>query len=293
LFFQLKKSIMKTFINKALAFVLVGIIVLSISFTSCETEEEPIPIDLPPISSLKIDLNEFPSNNTKSVELAAWNWLHASLTAFAWNAVLAVNVAIPVAAYVEAFNHAPVYLGDHSWEWSYSVIVGAETYETRLLGKRLDNETFSMEMNLSQLGGFQDFKWFEGEIRYDHTAATWMISHSPDIRTEYLEIAYEKDFALSLLSQEQDALYEVEEALKRIENNVYGICEMSGEQIPVERLKAIPFARYTVECQQKFEQENFARNRWDTNPQFMDSTDTFFEEDNDDDSSGNDSRSKD
>jgi RNA polymerase-binding transcription factor DksA len=41
--------------------------------------------------------------------------------------------------------------------------------------------------------------------------------------------AYDRDFALSLLSQEQDALYEIEEALKRIEMGSYGICEMSGK----------------------------------------------------------------
>lgn len=65
--------------------------------------------------------------------------------------------------------------------------------------------------------------------------------------------AYDRDFALSLLSQEQDALYEIEEALKRIESGTYGICEMSGKAIAHARLEAIPFARYTVECQAQIE----------------------------------------
>ena len=43
---------------------------------------------------------------------------------------------------------------------------------------------------------------------------------------------YDRDFALSLLSQEQDALYEIDQALKRIELGTYGICEMSGKSIP-------------------------------------------------------------
>lgn len=74
--------------------------------------------------------------------------------------------------------------------------------------------------------------------------------------------AYDKDFALSLLSQEQDALYEIEEALKRIENGTYGICEMSGKPIPVARLEALPFARLTVECQAEFERtRKFQRSR--------------------------------
>src|SRR6266436_5633210 len=70
--------------------------------------------------------------------------------------------------------------------------------------------------------------------------------------------AYDRDFALSLLSQEQDALYEIDEALKRIELGIYGKCEMSGKPIPRARLEAIPFARFTVECQSKLEKQSRA-----------------------------------
>jgi DnaK suppressor protein len=70
--------------------------------------------------------------------------------------------------------------------------------------------------------------------------------------------AYDRDFALSLLSQEQDALYEIDQALKRIELGTYGVCEMSGKAIPRARLEAIPFARFTVECQSQLEKQNKA-----------------------------------
>lgn len=68
--------------------------------------------------------------------------------------------------------------------------------------------------------------------------------------------AYDRDFALSLLSQEQDALYEIDQALKRIEQGTYGVCEMSGKPIPRARLEAIPFARFTVECQSQLEKQS-------------------------------------
>ena len=68
--------------------------------------------------------------------------------------------------------------------------------------------------------------------------------------------AYDRDFALSLLSQEQDALYEIDQALKRIEVGTYGVCEMSGKPIPHARLEAIPFARFTVECQSQLEKQS-------------------------------------
>ena len=70
--------------------------------------------------------------------------------------------------------------------------------------------------------------------------------------------AYDRDFALSLLSQEQDALYEIDEALKRIEVGTYGKCEMSGKPIPHARLEAIPFARFTVGCQTQLEKQSKA-----------------------------------
>ena len=70
--------------------------------------------------------------------------------------------------------------------------------------------------------------------------------------------AYDRDFALSLLSQEQDALYEIEEALKRVEAGTYGVCEMSSKPIPHARLEAIPFARFTVECQTQIEKQKKA-----------------------------------
>lgn len=67
--------------------------------------------------------------------------------------------------------------------------------------------------------------------------------------------AYDRDFALSVLAKEQDALYEIEQALRRIQAGSYGICEISSRKIPQARLEAIPFARLTVECQAQWEKE--------------------------------------
>ena len=64
---------------------------------------------------------------------------------------------------------------------------------------------------------------------------------------------YDRDFSLSLLSEGSSAVLEIDEALGRIERGTYGICEMSGRSIPLPRLRAVPFARFTVECQVEFE----------------------------------------
>ncbi len=72
---------------------------------------------------------------------------------------------------------------------------------------------------------------------------------------------FDRDFALSLLSSDQDAIYEIEEALKRIEKNTYGICELTGKPIPATRLEAIPWTRFTVEAQSQLEREGALRQR--------------------------------
>ena len=72
---------------------------------------------------------------------------------------------------------------------------------------------------------------------------------------------FDRDFALSLLSADQDAVYEIEEALKRIEKGSYGVCELTGKTIPKARLDAIPWTRFTVEAQAQLEREGALRQR--------------------------------
>jgi len=72
---------------------------------------------------------------------------------------------------------------------------------------------------------------------------------------------FDRDFALSLLSSDQDAVYEIEEALKRIERNTYGVCELTNKHIPRARLEAIPWTRFTVEAQAQLERDGALRQR--------------------------------
>lgn len=72
---------------------------------------------------------------------------------------------------------------------------------------------------------------------------------------------FDRDNALSLLSSDQDAVYEIDEALKRIEKNIYGVCELTGKKISKTRLTAVPWARYTVEAQARLEKEGAVRQR--------------------------------
>jgi len=72
---------------------------------------------------------------------------------------------------------------------------------------------------------------------------------------------FDRDFALSLLSSDQDAVFEIEEALKRIERKTYGVCELTGKTIPRARLEAIPWTRFTVEAQAQLEKDGALKSR--------------------------------
>ena len=65
---------------------------------------------------------------------------------------------------------------------------------------------------------------------------------------------FDQRIAIELSTKEQGVLREVERALIKIEEGTYGICDISGEEIPKKRLEAIPYATMTVAAQEKHEQ---------------------------------------
>ena len=64
--------------------------------------------------------------------------------------------------------------------------------------------------------------------------------------------------AIRLVGNESEMLYEIEDALKRVENGTYGVCEGTGNPIPKARLEAFPAARFTVEHQADLEKQGLA-----------------------------------
>ena len=70
--------------------------------------------------------------------------------------------------------------------------------------------------------------------------------------------SYTREFILSLSDLDRRTLALVEEALGRIREGEYGICLMSGDDIPMKRLEAVPWARYTARCQEMVEREEMA-----------------------------------
>jgi RNA polymerase-binding transcription factor DksA len=83
--------------------------------------------------------------------------------------------------------------------------------------------------------------------------------HMADAGTD----TFDRDFALSMVASEQEALSEIDAAIKRIRDGTYGICEITAKPISKERLLAVPFTRYSAEAQKDIERN---RHRTRTQP---------------------------
>lgn len=73
--------------------------------------------------------------------------------------------------------------------------------------------------------------------------------HMADVGTD----TYDQDFMLGLAEKERARLREIDEALRRIEDRTYGVCQMTGKPIPKARLLAKPWAKYTIEAAREVE----------------------------------------
>jgi RNA polymerase-binding protein DksA len=73
--------------------------------------------------------------------------------------------------------------------------------------------------------------------------------HLADAATD----SFDRDVVLGLASFEQEELYEIDAALKKIQAGTYGICEVTGQPITWKRLEAIPWARFSIEAAKQLE----------------------------------------
>lgn len=75
--------------------------------------------------------------------------------------------------------------------------------------------------------------------------------HMADVATD----TYDREFSLGLVSNDREAIYELDDALKKIEEGTFGICESCKSSISKTRLKAVPYARLCLKCQEKKEKK--------------------------------------
>jgi hypothetical protein len=179
--------------------IVFGFIVLIIS---CGDDKSTNPKDqdaiptIPPQSSLIINIEEFPDTSTlekiNHPNLTKGNWACAAENVKYWNSVLFVTLAIPTAAFVEAFNHQPVKQSDGSWLWNYIVVINSDTYTAKLFGKDLGYGV-DWRMLLSKSGSYTDFEWFTGFSNSDATDGSWTVNKNPDLTSPFLAIEWERN----------------------------------------------------------------------------------------------------
>lgn len=64
---------------------------------------------------------------------------------------------------------------------------------------------------------------------------------------------FDREMELNMMGGEQEVLFEIDAALRRIEKGTFGICELTGQPVNIERLQALPYVRYTVRAQSELE----------------------------------------
>lgn len=79
--------------------------------------------------------------------------------------------------------------------------------------------------------------------------ATGYSQHQADQGTD----DFDRRISLELTSKEYDLLRQIERALEKIDEGTYGICDITGKEIPAARLEAVPYANMTVEAQERIE----------------------------------------
>lgn len=179
-------------------FILVLLLSLILISTSCDKEKVDERPDLPPVESLVMDFSDFQDNpaDMKSVPSTYTNFVHAYLNVTFWNAFTTGSLLLPVTSYAYALQQDPEYVGNSTWEWKYDFTVLQEDFTATLTGERIDNETFSMEMNiaLSDLPAIK-FTYYDGVCRYDHTHADWnLYKNNNGTSIKVLEVMWDKDF---------------------------------------------------------------------------------------------------
>jgi RNA polymerase-binding protein DksA len=68
--------------------------------------------------------------------------------------------------------------------------------------------------------------------------------------------AYEREVSMNIVSSEQEVLYQIDDALKRMEEGTYGVCQPCNKPITMSRLKAVPYASLCIKCQRDKERKN-------------------------------------
>ncbi len=197
---------MNLFENTKVFSLVIVLSAFSLLFLVCskdtsEPEEEPPAI--PPTSAFIMDFTDFTSQDTtgsaffKNLSanevLSYRNWGWAATNVFIWNTLLTVGLAVPVASYVEAFNHEAVKQPDgKKWLWSYNFTVLGIMHTAELYGY-INGDRVKWEMYISKHEFYSRFLWYYGYANLQLTQGKWTLNNNPNKPDSLLSIVWERN----------------------------------------------------------------------------------------------------
>jgi hypothetical protein len=156
---------------------------------------------IPPASSMVMSFDEFPENTTSPTNtgnginvqpLTVQNFSHAATHVVVWNTLITVGLAVPVAAFLESFNHFATIRSDGTWVWTYSVNVLGSLHVVELHAKKVD-ENIVWELYVTRPGFYQDFNWISGVSSVDGSEGYWILRETPQSPNDLLRIDWTHD----------------------------------------------------------------------------------------------------
>lgn len=174
----------------------------------CNTNVQPAPDDeqppeIPPASTFVMDFSDFTAGGAPKLAsdhvdpttlqaLPGGNWGWAALNAGVWNVIITVGLSVPVAAFLESFNHVPERQPDGSWVWSYDVNVGGIIHSAELHALAVGGD-IQWAMFISKEGFYNRFNWFSGVSNLIGTEGTWTLNKDPDDATPFIGIEWHRN----------------------------------------------------------------------------------------------------
>ena len=180
---------------------------LLFAFQSCtqddknEAPENLAAPSIPPAELFTIPTQSFgidENGKTSTTRNDKSNWIHAGLSVLAWNSVVFVNTAVPIAAFGHSFEYDAEYIGDLTWQWKYEYETmpqnGSIKYDVALTGQYLsDNDEVAWTMTVNESGSADQFVWFEGLVSKGNQSGSFTIYKDPQNPVPYVTIDYSRN----------------------------------------------------------------------------------------------------
>lgn len=178
--------------------MLIAAIIFAASCNSDDEFDPGTPPEVPPITTMVMDVENFTEGTTSAAFMegrvkSKLNWTGAAIQVGFWNTILALNIALPVAAFGASINEDPEFDRERGvWVWTYEHSFVGRTYTCELTGKIIEDQV-EWNMYISEEEGFQNVLWFTGMMKLDVSSGSWTVSRNGNDPREYLEIDWVKE----------------------------------------------------------------------------------------------------